>query len=220
MKFAVIGGTGFEDFRVDAFFLPRHGREHTIPPHLIDHRKNIRLCKSMGCDAILSTASVGIIKDYRPGDLIVLRDFISFYSDTPTEFDREGGDFNEIHKEFSIPFPLADDIMRAARERGVKVRDGGVVAHTKGPRLETKAEIKALRRLGANVVGMTCVPEAILAKEMGISYGCVAVGCNYACGVADEQIKFDDIAKIAKSKQHEVSEIFREVISNAQLLKI
>jgi len=213
MKFAVIGGTGFEKLRVNAFFIPRHGRNHTIPPHLINHRENVEKCKSKGCEAVLSTASVGIIKKYHPGDLIVMRDFISFYSDTPTVFNKKGGNFNEIHKDFSNPFPLADEIIEAAEERGIMVRDGGVIAHTKGPRLETKAEIEALGRLGANVVGMTCVPEAILVREMDMLYGCVAVGCNYACGIKDEPIRFDEIMRAAEEKQPEICEIFNAVIS-------
>ncbi|MEM3555375.1 MAG: MTAP family purine nucleoside phosphorylase [Candidatus Micrarchaeia archaeon] len=212
MRFAVIGGSGFESLKINAFFIPRHGRKHTIPPHLINHRKNIGRCKSRGCEAVLSTASVGIIEKYRPGELIVLRDFIAFCSEMPTIFNRKAGDFNEVHKDFGNPFPLADKIIEAAERVGVKVRDGGVIAHTRGPRLETKAEIEALRRMGADVVGMTCVPEAILAREMGLLYGCLAVGCNYACGVGGKEIKFEEVVKVAESKRSEVARVFNEVI--------
>jgi len=214
MKYAVIGGTGLENLKLkNVLFIPRHGRGHVIPPNLIKHKEHIELCKSKGCDAILSTASVGIISNYRPGDLIVVRDFISFYLDNPTMFDKEGGDFNKIHTDFTTPFPLADEIARVAKERDLSIRDEGVIAHTKGPRLETKAEIEALKRLGANIVGMTCVPEAILAHESGIPYGCVAVGCNYACGITKKLLKFDEIVAVARSKQNDVKQLFNAIIS-------
>jgi len=213
MKYAVIGGTGFEDLKLGkARVIPRHGKGHTVPPHLIDHAKHIRLCKSDGCDAILSTASVGIISGYRPGDLIILRDFISFL-DNPTVFNKATGDFSKMHTDFTTPFPLADEIARVAKEKKIGIGDGGIIAHTRGPRLETKAEIEAFGRLGANLVGMTCVPEAILAHESGIPYGCVAIGCNYACGLTPENLKFDEIAAVAKERQSIVKELFDAIIS-------
>jgi 5'-methylthioadenosine phosphorylase len=214
MKYAVIGGSGFDGMRLrNALFIPRHGKGHVTPPHLIDHKRHIELCKSKGCDSILSTASVGIISDYKPGDLIIVRDFISFYLEMPTMFDKEGGDFNKIHTDFTTPFPFADRIAKAAKENGIKVEDGGVIAHTRGPRLETKAEIEALKRLGANIVGMTCVPEAILAHESGIPYGCIAIGCNYASGIAKKPLEFEEIVAVAQSKQRDVEELFNAVIS-------
>lgn len=213
MKYAVIGGTGFENLKLkNSILIPRHGRGHTTPPHLVDHRGHIQLCKSEGCHAIISTASVGIIAGYQPGDLIILRDFISFL-DNPTIFQRGGGDFNKIHTDFTTPFPLADEIARIAKEKNISIQDGGIIAHTRGPRLETKAEIEALRRLGANVVGMTCVPEVILAHESGIPYGCVAIGCNYACGLTKKNLRFDEIASVAKGKQPIVKELFNAIIS-------
>lgn len=214
MKYAVIGGTGFENLKLkNSIFIPRHGKKHTTPPHLIDPVEHIRLCESEGCDAILSTASVGIISTYRPGDLIVLRDFISFYLDNPTIFRAGGSDFNKMHTDFTTPFPLADEIARVAKEKNIRIRDGGIIAHTQGPRLETKAEIKALGKLGANVVGMTCVPEAILAHESGIPYGCIAIGCNYACGLTKENLNFDEIAAVAKGKQPIVKELLDAIVS-------
>jgi 5'-methylthioadenosine phosphorylase len=214
MKYAVIGGSGLENLRLrNALFIPRHGRDHITPPHLINHKAHIELCRSKGCDAILSVASVGIISKYRPRDLIVVRDFISFYLDTPTLFNEEGENFNKVHTDFTTPFPLADRIARVAKGKNLTIRDGGIVAYTRGPRLETKAEIEALKRLGANLIGMTCVPEAILAHESGIAYGCVAVGCNYACGIAKKPLRFDEIASAAQSKQKDVERLFDAIIS-------
>lgn len=215
MKYAVIGGSGFDGMKLrNALFIPRHGRGHVTPPHLINHKGHIEMCRSKGCDAILSTASVGIISGYEPGDLIIVRDFMSFYLETPTIFDKEGGDFNKIHTDFTTPFPLADRIARAAREIGMSIKDGGIIAHTRGPRLETKAEIEALRRLGANIVGMTCIPEAILARESSIPYGCIAIGCNYACGIAKKPLEFEEIVAVAQSKQKDLEELFNAVISD------
>ncbi len=167
-----------------AVFLARHGYGHTIAPHEVNYRANIWALREVGATRIVSVASVGGIRaDYRPGALVVPDQLIDYTWGRASTF-FEGPDQPVTHVDFTHPYAASvrNAILRAGVDCGEPVFSGGVYAATQGPRLETAAEINRLERDGADVVGMTAMPEAVLARELGLDYGAIAVVVNYAAG--------------------------------------
>jgi len=169
-------------------FLPRHGYSHTIPPHDINYRANLWALNEVGVTGILAVASVGGINaDLTPGT-IVLPDQIIDYTHGRASTFFDSADMPVTHIDFTQPYHegLRERILTAAlrvcRDLDRKPVDGGVYACTAGPRLETAAEIERLARDGADMVGMTGMPEAALARELGLPYAALAVVVNPAAG--------------------------------------
>ncbi len=165
-------------------FLARHGNAHTIPPHEINYRANLWALKERGAARIVAVASVGGMRaDLGPGALVVPHQIIDYtWGRRATYF--EGGGVQVRHVDFTHPYAegLRQQVLAAARAAGEKVIDGGVYAATQGPRLETAAEIDRLERDGADMVGMTGMPEAALARELDLDYAAIAVVVNHAAG--------------------------------------
>ncbi|MEW9899262.1 S-methyl-5'-thioinosine phosphorylase [Chitinivorax sp. PXF-14] len=165
-------------------FLARHGYGHTIPPHEINYRANIWALASQKVKRIVAIASVGGIReDLVPGALVVPDQIIDYtYSRKFTYF--EGGEKPVTHIDFTEPYSdkLRRRLLKAAKVAGSPAIDGGVYAATQGPRLETAAEINRLQRDGADMVGMTGMPEAALARELGLEYAALGVVANFAAG--------------------------------------
>lgn len=165
-------------------FLARHGHGHTIPPHLVNYRANIWALKTLRPAHIIAVAAVGGIRDdLRPGSLAIPDQIIDYtYGRDFTFF--ENRDEPVTHIDFTCPYNSGTRalILKAARRAGEAIIDGGVYAATQGPRLETAAEINRLERDGADMVGMTGMPEAALAREQGLRYATLAVVANYAAG--------------------------------------
>jgi 5'-deoxy-5'-methylthioadenosine phosphorylase len=168
----------------DVIFLARHGEGHTIPPHEVNYRANTWALHAQGVTHVISIASVGGIRnDLRPGVLALPHQLIDYtYGRAATFFTR--GDRGVHHIDFTLPYTqaLRTACLTAAQRAGENLSDGGVYAATQGPRLETAAEIDRLERDGADMVGMTGMPEAALAREMGLSYAAIAVVANDAAG--------------------------------------
>jgi len=168
----------------EVVFLARHGYGHTIAPHLVNYRANIWALKAAGAQRIVSVASVGGIRsDCVPGALVVPDQILDYtWGRAHTFFD--GADALVRHIDFTHPYdePMRCRIFDAAQEAGEKMIDGAVYAATQGPRLETAAEIDRLERDGADVVGMTGMPEAVLARELELPYAAINVVANYAAG--------------------------------------
>ncbi len=171
----------------EVVFLARHGYGHTIPPQGVNYRANIWAMHAQGVSGLVSVASVGGIRaDFKPGALAVPDQIIDYtYARMHTFFD--GPEQPVTHIDFTHPYceDLRQELIRSAAEKGVPLIDGGVYAATQGPRLETAAEINRLERDGANMVGMTGMPEAALAREMGLCYASIAVVANWAAGRSD-----------------------------------
>jgi len=168
-------------------FLARHGYGHTIPPHLVNYRANIWALHSQGVSHIVSVATIGgIHPDLAPGRLCVPDQIIDYTHGRETTFSEYNGRA-VTHEDFTWPYcPEMRSRCKAALDKAQETyMDGGVYAAVQGPRLETKAEIDRLARDGADMVGMTGMPEAYLAKEIGICYGAVAVSVNWAAGRCD-----------------------------------
>lgn len=168
----------------EVMFLARHGYGHTIPPHMVNYRANIWALHDQGAKRIVSITSVGGIRDdLDPGTVVIPHQLIDYTHNREfTYFDGKEGPVTHI--DFTQPYneQLRQQILAAAKRAGVKCLDGGVQAITQGPRLETAAEIDRLERDGADMVGMTGMPEAALAKELGLAYATIAVVVNHAAG--------------------------------------
>jgi len=179
----------------DVVFLPRHGSGHAIPPHRINYRANIQALADAGVDRIVALAAVGgIADDCGPLVLCVPDQLIDYTLGRDSTF-HDGIDGDVVHVDFSYPYSasMRRQLLDSARENGLAVRDGGTYAVTQGPRLETVAEIRRLQRDGCDLVGMTAMPEAALARERGIAYATLAFVVNWAAGKCDGEIGMDEI---------------------------
>ena len=176
----------------EVVFLARHGPKHTIPPHQINYRANIWALKEMGALRILSVATVGGIgAQYSPGSLVVPHQIIDYtWGRRQTFFDNGEA---VTHIDFTEPYSeeMRAAMLAGANAAGEAVLPRGVYAVTQGPRLETAAEIDRLERDGADLVGMTAMPEAALSRELGIAYAALAVVANYAAGRGDSLKRID-----------------------------
>ena len=199
----------------DVIFLARHGYGHTIPPHEVNYRANLWALKDAGADAVVSVASVGAIrKDLAPGSLVIPHQMIDYtWGRRSTFFEGPSAPVNHI--DFTEPFsrPLRMLLLEAAAAVKEKVLDGGVYAATQGPRLETAAEIDRLERDGADLVGMTGMPEAVLAREISLEYATIAAVANYAAGRADSAhaIPLDKIGAILEQAMGRVRRIIESL---------
>ncbi|HYD57509.1 MAG TPA: S-methyl-5'-thioinosine phosphorylase [Burkholderiales bacterium] len=170
--------------KCDVVFMARHGYGHTIPPHQVNYRANLWALKEAGAAEVVSVASVGgIRKDLGPGVLVLPHQIIDYTWGRPSTF-FEGAATPVNHIDFTEPYSpaLRARLLKAAVDAGEAIVDGGVYAATQGPRLETAAEITRLERDGADVVGMTGMPEAALAREIGLEYAAINLVANFAAG--------------------------------------
>ncbi|AOX99294.1 S-methyl-5'-thioinosine phosphorylase [Jeongeupia sp. USM3] len=176
-------------------FLARHGYGHTILPHRINYRANIWALAEQGATRVVALASVGGIKpSLRPGVLVLPDQLIDYtWGRQQTFFD--GGDQAITHVDFTEPYDgaIRSELLRAAAQTRVPLVDGGVYACVQGPRLETAAEIRKIRRDGADMVGMTAMPEAVLAREMNLAYTTLAISVNWAAGVAKSRMEVSQL---------------------------
>jgi len=168
-------------------FLARHGGEHRIPPHRLNHRANLWALQELGATAILATASTGSLKKaIRPGSFVVPDDFVSFWN-IPTFHDDD-----VVHATPGLDPNLRDILVSAGKDAGASVRARGVYVQTSGPRLETPAEIRHFATVG-DVVGMTMASEATLANELDLPYAAVCSVDNYCNGIVERPLTFDQI---------------------------
>jgi len=198
-------------------FLARHGYGHTIPPHEVNYRANLWALWKRGAQGIISVASVGSIRpDLKPGDLVIPHQIIDYTWGRRSTF-HEGQDCSVTHIDFTEPYDrvLRQKLIDAARAAGVPLSDSSVYATTQGPRLETAAEINRLERDGADLVGMTGMPEAALARELGVPYAAINVVANYAAGRADSRdgISFEAIQLVLHESMAHVRTILEQVVN-------
>jgi 5'-methylthioinosine phosphorylase len=179
-------------------FLARHGEGHGVPPHRINYRANLAALQQAGARRVLALNTVGgIAAQYGPGVLGCPDQLIDYTWGRIATLCEEPGT-EVLHVDFGDPYTpgLRADVLEAARRAGVAVVDGGCYGATQGPRLETRAEIARMRRDGCDLVGMTGMPEAGLARELGLDYACLAIVANWAAGAGpdpDEAITLDDV---------------------------
>lgn len=179
-------------------FLARHGEGHSIPPHRINYRANLAALSALGARRVLALNTVGGIGErFGPRVLACPDQLIDYTWGRISTLCEEPGT-EVLHVDFGDPYTpaLRRKLLDAAAAAGVAVVDGGCYGATQGPRLETKAEIARMRRDGCDLVGMTGMPEAGLARELGLDYACLAIVANWAAGAGpdpDEQITLADV---------------------------
>jgi 5'-methylthioinosine phosphorylase len=201
----------------DAVFLARHGHGHTIPPHRVNYRANLWALKNKGARTIVAVASVGGIRGCLPGDLVLPHQLIDYTSGREATF-FDGGEGNVVHVDFTRPY--APDLrlrcLDAAAAAGIPLIDGGVYGAVNGPRLETASEIDRMERDGATLVGMTGMPEAALARELGIPYVSICVVVNHAAGRADSasEISMEGISQVLEGGMDKVRALLDHVVIN------
>ena len=180
-------------FGTDVIFMARHGHGHTIPPHEVNYRANLWALRKVGVEQVLAVAAVGGIRsDMPPGGVAIPNQIVDYtWGRAHTFFE---GELDQVtHIDFTEPYcpELRARLLEAADNAGIKVARDGTYAATQGPRLESAAEIDRLEKDGCDMVGMTGMPEAALARELGLSYACCAVIANHAAGRGDTDIHAD-----------------------------
>jgi 5'-methylthioadenosine phosphorylase len=195
----------------DVVFLARHGYGHTIAPHQVNYRANLWALKESGADEVVSVASVGSIrKDLWPGVLVLPHQIIDYTWGRPSTF-FEGLGVAVNHIDFTEPYSarLRARLLKAAAASGERIMDQAVYAATQGPRLETAAEITRLERDGADIVGMTGMPEAALAREISLEYAAITVVANFAAGRGESEhaIPLDRIGAVLEESMGRVRRI-------------
>lgn len=199
----------------DTVFLARHGQGHTIPPHDVNYRANIWALKEAGASHVVAVNAVGgITKLMQSGCLVVPDQVIDYtYGRDHTFFGNEQKPVTHI--DFTFPYcgELRDRILAAAKAAGVDAVANGTYGATQGPRFETIAEIRRMERDGADIVGMTGMPETGLARELGLCYACIAVVANPAAGKADGTISLKEIEKTLETGMAKVRSILERILS-------
>lgn len=197
----------------NVFFLPRHGIDYSVPPHKINYRANIYALNIIGIKYVVATNAVGSLqKRFSPGSFVLPDQTLDFTKNREsTFFEGEDGKvvFTDVSQPYSQKVRLA--IIDAGKRLQIKIYRRGTYICTEGPRYETPAEIWAFRKLGADVVGMTGVPEVFLAKELGIEYATIAIVTNYAAGIID-RISHHLVLEVMHKSQEKVKPLILESI--------
>ena len=236
MKKAVIGGTGVYDLdnksisrevkteyglvKVDIVnhygeeivFLARHGKKHTTAPHKINYRANMKALKKLGVKYVYATAAVGSFNEnYGPGDIVVIKDFIDFTKTRAQSFVDSEADTVK-HYDMSDPYckNMRSKFYKRSLAKQLKIKGDAVYVCTEGPRFETSSEIQMFKKIGGDVVGMTGVPEVILAKELGICYSSIAIITNWSTGIKDE-LNTHDIKGLILGNKAKITDVFMHI---------
>ncbi len=200
---------------VEVVFVARHGDPHRLAPHRVNYRANLWALKQVGVHSLLSINAVGGISNIAPpGALVVCDQIIDYTHSRVSSFSDQYGEAVR-HIDLSEPYTpgLRQIWLDAARRCHESAHDGGVMAVTQGPRLETRAEIARLHRDGCDVVGMTAMPEAALARELDIDYASLAVSANWAAGRGPEaEITMEDIERTLKIGMARAVAILRQAL--------
>ncbi|AVX20470.1 5'-methylthioadenosine phosphorylase [Carboxydocella sporoproducens DSM 16521] len=242
IEVAIIGGTGvydprlFSDLRDELLeneygttsvkiglykgkeiaFLNRHGAGHSVPPHLVNYRANIKALKDLGVQRIFATAAVGSLKqEFPPGAFVLVDQFLDFTKQRESTF-FTGGEKGVIHIDMTEPYcpHLREIIAQAASRKGIEIAKGGVYVCTEGPRFETPAEIRMYRSLGGDLVGMTSVPEVVLAREAEICYATIAMVTNFAAGISPTPLTHTEVLETMAQNASKLQTLLLEVMDN------
>lgn len=239
MKLGLITGTGLEDFgagqcqnqgietdygRVtvehmkvgeqEVYLLPRHGREHSVPPHVINYRANIMALKLLGCEMVVATNAVGSLRQSMGPTQYVLPDqFLDFTRVRPLTF-YDGEDGKVRHVDVTEPYcgAMRATMAQVLEKKGLAVHPAATYLCTEGPRFETPAEIRMFRSWGADVVGMTGLPEVVLAREVGLCYASLCIVTNYAAGMTGGPIEHGEVSAIMKQVGAVTTGVLEELV--------
>ncbi len=244
-KFAIIGGTGLYELDfvekvtalkaqtkygevrlykgylkkngAEVFFMARHGSTHSIAPHLINYRANIAALKLAGVNSIISTNAVGSLrKEMPPGALVIIDQFVDFTKTRQFTFIGDE-DYPVTHLDYTEPYcgKLRELLIKEAVEEGLAPVRGGTYVCTEGPRFETTAEIRMYARLGGDLVGMTNVPEVVLAREAGICYATAALVTNFAAGISPSSLTHEEVLEVMAAHREKINTLFQVCLEKA-----
>ncbi len=193
----------------DIIFLPRHGPAHSIPPHRVNYRANLWALQHVGVDTVLAVAAVGGITERMAPGMIVIPDQIIDYTFGRDHTLYESDLTHITHIDFTYPYceSLREQMLEAGRHCGVNPIAGATYGATQGPRLETAAEVLRMQRDGCDIVGMTGMPEASLAREMNLCYATCAVVANWAAGKGEGVIQMQEIERNLSSGMEQVKSL-------------
>ncbi len=237
-RIAVIGGSGLEGLlegsqsvqvetpygspaaisvgafgREEVAFLPRHGPRHDLPPHKVNYRANLFALRQLGVERVIATNAVGAINaDYKPGDLVVPDDIIDMTkSRVGTYFDNTPVTHIDVSQPYCLE--LRKILIQSCESIGVKTWGNAILAATEGPRYETPAEVRMLRTLGGDIVGMTGAPEVFLAREQEMCYSTICFISNRAAGM-QERLSHREVIEIAQSVSSRMLTAMRKAVEN------
>lgn len=242
IKVAIIGGTGVYDPKVledvhqmevetrygvarltrgilqghEVVFLARHGTKHDTPPHKVNYRANIAALVKLGVTRVVATAAVGSLNmAMPPGTMVLLAQFLDYTRCREATF-FDGGQAGVVHTDFTEPYcpDLNRTLMAAAEGSGLELLTGATYVATEGPRFETPAEIKMFKLLGADLVGMTNVPEVVLAREAGLCYSTIALSTNFAAGISPTVLTHHEVLDVMAENVEKVRRLLMATIPN------
>ena len=195
-------------------FLARHGEHHSLPPHRINYRANIYALALLGVERVIATNAVGSLRErMAPGHFVLADQFIDFTKGRPSTF-FEGEGEGVVHIDMTQPYcpQLRGVLHETGRPLGFTIHDGGTYVCTEGPRFETPAEIEMFNRLGGDLVGMTSVPEVVLAREAGLCYASISMVTNYAAGLAGYPLSHEEVLEVMERNLENLRELILETI--------
>lgn len=244
VKVGIIGGSGFDDPNllrnaleetistrygdatitsgkindVEVFVIARHGKKHDVPPHKVNYRANIEALKNAGCTYIIATSAVGSLREeIRPGDIVFPDQIIDF---TKSRVNTLYDDVGEVkHEAFSEPFSTAlrQVLIETANSMRLDNHETGTMIVVEGPRFSTRAESNMFRLLGADIIGMTAMPECAIAKEAGLHYASIAMSTDYDCWKNDEKpVTFDMVKQRMKENADKVKSLIIKVLERLE----
>jgi 5'-methylthioadenosine phosphorylase len=189
-------------------FLPRHSAGHSFPPHKINYKANISALKNLGVNQIIATNSVGSVNvDIAPGSFVAVDDFLDF----TVLRDRTFYNKQVVHVDFTEPYC---NRLREIIVSNGNVISGGTYVCTEGPRFETPAEIAMFQKIGGDVVGMTGLPEVVLAREKEMCYASICIVSNYGTGISPNKLSMDEVLEIMEKKNEELVQLIYNTIKN------
>ena len=237
---AVIGGTGVYDSKIlnpaETFeletpygfvsghigmyagkmvaFIPRHGRQHSIPPHLINYRSNIWGLKKLGVKKIIATTAVGSLNpDMKPGDFVFADQFLDFTKSRVSTF-YEGGERGVVHVDMTHPYcpQLRLEMVSLAKKLHLPAHGKGCYVCSEGPRFETSAEVRAYAAMGGDLVGMTGVPEAVLAREAEMCYVTVSMVTNFGAGISKQLLTHKEVFETMNQNSENIMRLIARIL--------
>ena len=192
-------------------FMPRHSRHHSFPPHKINYRANIWGIQRLGVKQIIATNAVGSLGiEIVPGSLVVCDDFIDFTSQREKTF----YDNEVVHVDVTEPYcnRLRHQIIANKSNVNGNFLENGVFVCNEGPRFESPAEIRMFQMLGGDIVGMTGLPEVVLAREKEMCYVSICIVSNYAASISPKKLTMDEVFEIIELKSTEIIDLIYKTI--------
>jgi 5'-methylthioadenosine phosphorylase len=198
-------------------FLARHGTDHGVPPHRVNYRANIWALRQVGAKRIVATAAVGSLRQaLPPGHLVMVDQFLDFTRSRASTF----YDSTVRHTDMTTPYcpSLRGLLMAAAGRAGVAATAGGTYVCTEGPRFETPAEIRMFAAMGGDLVGMTGVPEVVLAREAGLHYATIAIVTNFAAGISPQPLTHEEVLEVMAANSAALRAVALDVVERLEEL--